>query len=173
MLPPLTKKPFTKPPTEKQIVVFIKTFGYGEDPKAKMISISTFVATRLHQPWRAILSVLNRCLTGKDTSWDSARLPVLQILLGIVHSANLDYASLIWDEFEWQASIPRRSDAELHSEGQDLPLTKLINTVDGNFKFGIEIPDTMINDAIKQSTGYKYYKLKKDESEKGNAEEEP
>ncbi|GKD52872.1 hypothetical protein Tco_1286259 [Tanacetum coccineum] len=79
MLPPLTKKPFTKPPTEKQIVVFIKTFGYGEDPKAKMISISTFVATRLHQPWRAILSVLNR------------------------------------------------SDSNMHSEGQDSPLTKLTN----------------------------------------------
>nr|GFA31524.1 hypothetical protein [Tanacetum cinerariifolium] len=87
------------------------------------------------------------------------------ILWGIVHSANLDYASLIWDEFEWQAvdrtsrpsnmskliytrftkliidhflscnrSIPRRSDAELHSEGQDSPLTKLINTVDKSKK---------------------------------------
>ncbi|GKE10524.1 hypothetical protein Tco_1414075 [Tanacetum coccineum] len=31
----------------------------------------------------------------------------------------------------------------------------------------------MINDAIKQLAGYKYYKLKKDKSEKGNAEEEP
>ncbi|GKB52093.1 hypothetical protein Tco_0902846 [Tanacetum coccineum] len=39
----------------------------------------------------------------KDTSWDIARLLILQILWGIVYSANLDFTSLIWDEFEWQA----------------------------------------------------------------------
>ncbi|GJX68036.1 hypothetical protein Tco_0303763 [Tanacetum coccineum] len=36
------------------------TLGYDEDPETKMIAISKMVATRLHQPWRAILSVLNR-----------------------------------------------------------------------------------------------------------------
>ncbi|GJU38664.1 hypothetical protein Tco_1191621 [Tanacetum coccineum] len=117
---PLTNKPYSKPHTEKQILAFIKTLGYDEDPKAKMTSISTFVATKLHQPWRAIMSVLN--------------------------------------------SIPQRSDAEMHSEGQDSPLTKLINTVDGKFKFEMDISDTMINDAIKQSAGYMYYKIKKDKS---------
>ncbi|GKC39299.1 hypothetical protein Tco_1051683 [Tanacetum coccineum] len=66
------------------------------------------VATRLHQPWRAILSVLNRCLIGKDLSWDAVRLPILQILWDIVHSANLDFASLIWDECEWK-TIKRSS----------------------------------------------------------------
>ncbi|GJU38666.1 hypothetical protein Tco_1191623, partial [Tanacetum coccineum] len=126
---PLTNKPYSKPYTEKQTLAFIKTLGYDEDPKAKMTSISTFVATKLHQPWRAIMSVLN--------------------------------------------SIPQRSDAEMHSEGQDSPLTKLINTVDGKFKFEMDISDTMINDAIKQSAGYKYYKIKKDKSEKDNAKEEP
>ncbi|GJY15186.1 hypothetical protein Tco_0385608 [Tanacetum coccineum] len=75
-----TNKQYTKPPTENKILEFIKTLGYNEDPYAKMTSISTFVATRLRQPWRAILSVINRILTRKDTSWDTARLPVLQIL---------------------------------------------------------------------------------------------
>nr|GEV72973.1 putative ribonuclease H-like domain-containing protein [Tanacetum cinerariifolium] len=74
---------------------------------------------------------------------------------------------------EFGGSIPRRSNTDLDSEGQDSPLTKLINTVDGKFKFGIKIPDTMINDAIKQSAGYKYYKHKKNESKKGKAAEEP
>nr|GFA61384.1 hypothetical protein [Tanacetum cinerariifolium] len=70
-------------------------------------------------------------------------------------------------------SIPRRLDADMHSKGQDSPLTKLMNTVEGKFKFRMEIPDTMINDAIKQSAGYKYYKYKKNESEKAKAAEEP
>ncbi|GKD17725.1 hypothetical protein Tco_1206883 [Tanacetum coccineum] len=120
---PDANKPYTKPPIEKQILAFIKTLGYDEDPKAKMTSVSTFVATKLRQPWRAIMSVLKKRLTGKNTSWDTARLPILQILC--------------------------------------------------KFKFRMEIPDTMINDAIKQSAGYRYYKYKKNESEKAEAAEEP
>ncbi|GKC86309.1 hypothetical protein Tco_1142026 [Tanacetum coccineum] len=126
-----------------------------------MTSISTFIATRIRQPWRAILSVLNRSLIGKDTSWDTTRLLIPQILWGIVHSANLDFASLIWDEFGWQIvdrstkqtkmsklfytrftkliiayflscnkNIPRRSNSKMHSKGDDLPITKLSNTVE-------------------------------------------
>ncbi|GKC75856.1 hypothetical protein Tco_1126630 [Tanacetum coccineum] len=95
-MPPLDpNNTYIQPPSEIQILKFIKTSGYGEDPETKMIAISKMVATRLHQPWRAILGVLNRCITGKDSSWDTVRLPILQILWVIVHSANLDSASLI------------------------------------------------------------------------------
>ncbi|GKA12797.1 hypothetical protein Tco_0692343, partial [Tanacetum coccineum] len=112
-MPPLdANKPYTKPPTKKQIQAFIKKLGYDEDLNAKMTSVLIF-------------------------------------------------------------SIPRRSDSELHNEGQDSPLTKLTNTVVAKFKFGMEIPDTMINDAIKQLAGYKYYKHKRNESEKAKFVEEP
>ncbi|GJW26168.1 hypothetical protein Tco_0039979 [Tanacetum coccineum] len=140
MPPPLTNKSYTKPPTKKQILAFIKTFGYDEDPKAKITSVSTFVAIKLRQPWRAILSVLNMILTGNDTRWDAAILPILQIL---------------------GAFIPQRSDVDLHIKGKDSPLTKLINTIDGKFKFRMEIPDAMISGAIKQSAGYKFNKQKR------------
>ncbi|GJX61469.1 hypothetical protein Tco_0294369 [Tanacetum coccineum] len=184
---PNTKTPYTKPPTKNQILGFIKTLGYDEDPKAKMTFISTFFATRLRQQWRAILSVLNRSLIGKDSSWDTARLLILQILWGIVHFANLDFASLIWDEFEWKTvdrSIKpskmskllytrftkliidhflssNRLDSEMHSESDDSPITKLMNTIKGTYMFGMEIPDTMIDDTFKKSAGYRYYKSKK------------
>ncbi|GJT91262.1 hypothetical protein Tco_1080107 [Tanacetum coccineum] len=69
--------------------------------------------------------------------------------------------------------MDNRSNADMHSEGQDSPLTKLINVVDGKFKFRMVIPETMMIDAIKPSVGYKYYKHKKDESEKDKATEEP
>ncbi|GJR75247.1 hypothetical protein Tco_0087612 [Tanacetum coccineum] len=68
MPPPDPNNTYTKPPSKIQILEFIKKLGYDEDAKTKMISISKVVATRLHQPWRAILSVLNRILTGKDSS---------------------------------------------------------------------------------------------------------
>ncbi|GJW39346.1 hypothetical protein Tco_0065191 [Tanacetum coccineum] len=192
MPPPDPNNNYIQPSSEIQILEFIKTLGYDEDPETKLIAISKMVATRLHQPWRAILSVLNRCLMGKDSSWDTVRLPILQILWGIVHSANLDFASLIWDEFEWQIVerssrpskmskllytrftkliidyllslnkiIPRRSDSKLHSSQDDHPITKLLNTTNGDYKFGMEVPDAMISDAIKKKAGYQYYMAKK------------
>ncbi|GKD50515.1 retrovirus-related pol polyprotein from transposon TNT 1-94 [Tanacetum coccineum] len=47
----------------------------------------------------AILSMINKCLTGKTTGFDRPRHPVLQILWGIIHRSNIDYAEGIWEEF--------------------------------------------------------------------------
>ncbi|GJX71250.1 hypothetical protein Tco_0308421 [Tanacetum coccineum] len=48
---------------------------------------------------RAILSLLNQCLTGKTSGSDKPRHPVLQMLWGIVTQTNVDHAELIWEEF--------------------------------------------------------------------------
>nr|GEX75867.1 hypothetical protein [Tanacetum cinerariifolium] len=53
----------------------------------------------LYQPWRAILSMINMCLTGKTAGFDRPRHPMLQILWGIIHRSNIDYAERIWEEF--------------------------------------------------------------------------
>ncbi|GJR71537.1 hypothetical protein Tco_0083902 [Tanacetum coccineum] len=177
MSPPDPNNTYTKHPSENQILGFIKTLGYDEDPGTKMSVVSKMVATRLHQPWRVILSFLNRSLIGKNSSWDTFRLPILEILWGIAHSANLDFASLIWDEFEWQivdrSSRPSKiSNSELHSAQDDQPITKLSNIIKGDYKFGMEISDTMINDAIKKLAGYNHYIAKKKESAKDKISDE-
>ncbi|GKF45900.1 hypothetical protein Tco_0135702 [Tanacetum coccineum] len=64
--------------------------------------------------------------------------------------------------------LARRSTAFMHSREQDSFLSKLINNVDIVLKFGMELPDSMINDAFKQSTGYIVYKSKREQSEKYN-----
>ncbi|GJT02181.1 retrovirus-related pol polyprotein from transposon TNT 1-94 [Tanacetum coccineum] len=53
----------------------------------------------LYQPWRAILSMINMRLTGKTAGFDRPRYHVLQILWGITHHSNIDYAKRIWEEF--------------------------------------------------------------------------
>ncbi|GJR62921.1 hypothetical protein Tco_1505083 [Tanacetum coccineum] len=53
----------------------------------------------LYQPWRAILSMINQCLTSKTSGHDRPRYPVLQMLWGIITSTNVDYAKLMWEEF--------------------------------------------------------------------------
>ncbi|GJT53403.1 reverse transcriptase domain-containing protein [Tanacetum coccineum] len=53
----------------------------------------------LYQPWRAILSMINQCLTGKTSRFDRPRYLVLQMLWGIITRTNVDYAELMWEEF--------------------------------------------------------------------------
>ncbi|GJR76161.1 hypothetical protein Tco_0088526 [Tanacetum coccineum] len=84
------------------------------------------------------------------------------------------FTKLIIDHFlSCNNNIPRISYSKMHSKGDDSPLTKLSNTVDGKFKFGMEIPNIMINDTFKKSARYKYYKAKKVESNKAKSTEEP
>nr|GFA51326.1 hypothetical protein [Tanacetum cinerariifolium] len=70
-------------------------------------------------------------------------------------------------------NIPSRSNSEMYSEGDNLPVTRLSNTVDSKFNFEMEIPTIMIDDAFKKTTRYKYYKAKNMESEKEKAVKEP
>ncbi|GKD36508.1 hypothetical protein Tco_1252017 [Tanacetum coccineum] len=131
-----------------------------------MSSVSTFVATRLRQPWRAIMSVLNRI------EWQAVNMTTKQTKMSKMMYTR--FTKLIIDHFlSCNKSIPCRSDSNMHNEGQDSPLTKLTNTVKGTYKFRMEIPDTMINDAFKHSTGYKYYKATKAESEKAKVVDDP
>ncbi|GKC82037.1 hypothetical protein Tco_1137754 [Tanacetum coccineum] len=70
-------------------------------------------------------------------------------------------------------SIPRISDSKLHSLQDDQPITKMLSKTNGEYKFGMEVPDAMINDAIKKKPGYTYYMAKKVESEKAKIVDEP
>ncbi|GKA89055.1 hypothetical protein Tco_0810867 [Tanacetum coccineum] len=50
-------------------------------------------------------------------------------------------------------SIPRKSDSKLYSSQDGHTITKLLNTTNGDYKFGMEVPDAMISDAIKKKVG--------------------
>ncbi|GKE52868.1 hypothetical protein Tco_1488024, partial [Tanacetum coccineum] len=49
----------------------------------------------MFQPWRALTTFINLCLTGKTSGFERPRAPVLQILWGVV----IDYAERMWEEF--------------------------------------------------------------------------
>nr|GFD27490.1 hypothetical protein [Tanacetum cinerariifolium] len=69
-------------------------------------------------------------------------------------------------------SIPHRSDFKFYSSQDDHPITKLLNTTNGDYKFGMKVPDVMISDSIKKKEGYKYYMAKKVESKKAKIVDE-
>ncbi|GJX76418.1 hypothetical protein Tco_0323229 [Tanacetum coccineum] len=100
-MPPLNpNKTYTKLPLEINILEFIKTLGYDEDPETKML----FVAKNGRHKTSSIIKSYSECSQqksyGKRLSWDTVRLPLHQILWGIIYSANLDFASLIWDKIK-------------------------------------------------------------------------
>nr|GEU57683.1 hypothetical protein [Tanacetum cinerariifolium] len=85
---------FVSPPSGDAIMDFLKQLGYTE----AIHFVSRMAVNNLYQPWRAILSIINQCLTGKTSGHDRPRYPVLQMLWGIITSTNVDYAELLWEE---------------------------------------------------------------------------
>ncbi|GJT16259.1 monodehydroascorbate reductase [Tanacetum coccineum] len=123
--------PFELPPTGDTVLDFVNELGYPE-PVEFVSSIRT---NYVHQPWRAILSLLNQCLTGKTSGSDKPRHPVLQMLNNNIH---------------------RRPDSAVHHTGDDYVLGNLKFVPKGETVevFGIAIPDPLITEAIQQSSYY-------------------
>ncbi|GJZ92899.1 hypothetical protein Tco_0664964 [Tanacetum coccineum] len=87
--------PFELPPTGDTVIDFVNQLGYPEPVEF----VSNIRVNYVYQPWRAILSLINQCLTGKTSGSDKPRHPVLQMLWGIVTKTNIDHAELLWEEF--------------------------------------------------------------------------
>ncbi|GKC99731.1 hypothetical protein Tco_1170006, partial [Tanacetum coccineum] len=51
---------------------------------------------------RSFVAVINKCLSCKSTGYDSLRLSQAQILWGMYHKKNVDYAYLLWEDFVYQ-----------------------------------------------------------------------
>ncbi|GJT43973.1 retrovirus-related pol polyprotein from transposon TNT 1-94 [Tanacetum coccineum] len=90
-----THHPFELPPSGDTVIDFVNELGYPEPVEI----VSSIRTNYVYQPWRAILCLLNQCLTGKTSGSDKPRHPVLQMLWGIVTQTNVDHAELIWEEF--------------------------------------------------------------------------
>ncbi|GKC74934.1 hypothetical protein Tco_1120817, partial [Tanacetum coccineum] len=87
--------PFVAPPSSDTALEYVNTLGYP----STLRNVSAMSVNALYQPWRAILSMINMCLTAKTAGYDRPRHLVLQILWGIIHTSNIDYAERIWEEF--------------------------------------------------------------------------
>ncbi|GKA22521.1 hypothetical protein Tco_0708483 [Tanacetum coccineum] len=87
--------PFELPPSGNTVIDFVNELGYPEPVEI----VSNIRVNYVYQPWRAILSLINQCLTGKTSGSDKPRHPVLQMLWGIVTQTNVDHAELLWEEF--------------------------------------------------------------------------
>nr|GEV98185.1 hypothetical protein [Tanacetum cinerariifolium] len=78
---------------------------------------------KLHQPWRSFTAIINKCLSGKSTGYDSLRLSQAQILWGLYHKKNVYFAYLLWEDFIYQV---KHKDAKKSNEMYYPRFTKVI-----------------------------------------------
>ncbi|GJX89045.1 retrovirus-related pol polyprotein from transposon TNT 1-94 [Tanacetum coccineum] len=144
--------PFELPPSGDTVLDFVNELGYPEPVEI----VSSIRTNYVYQPWRAILSLLNQCLTGKTSGSDKPRHPVLQMLWGIVTQTNVDHAELIWEEFT-QGIQTFFSHKASHKASLKNPKKKFVPKGESVEVFGMAIPDPLITEAIRQSSYYPMY----------------
>nr|GEV36483.1 retrovirus-related Pol polyprotein from transposon TNT 1-94 [Tanacetum cinerariifolium] len=96
--PRLPGQSFIKPPFEEEILAFLRFLGHsGVIRRLTGVNIN-----KLHQPWRSFATIINKCLIGKSSGYDSLRLSQAQILWGLYHKRNVDFTYLMWEDFVYQ-----------------------------------------------------------------------
>ncbi|GJR89304.1 hypothetical protein Tco_0213315 [Tanacetum coccineum] len=86
---------FSSPPTPDVLIKFVNDLGY---PKV-VRTLSDVMTNDMFQPWRALTTIINLCLTRKTLGFERPRALMLQILWGVVNRAHIDYAERMWEEF--------------------------------------------------------------------------
>nr|GEV39707.1 uncharacterized mitochondrial protein AtMg00810-like [Tanacetum cinerariifolium] len=94
----ITIQQFDELPFKEEILAFLRELGHSKEIK----KITDVNINKLHQPWRSFSVVINKCLSGKSTGYDSLRLSQAQILWGMYHKKNMDFAYLPWEDFMYQ-----------------------------------------------------------------------
>ncbi|GJY61101.1 retrovirus-related pol polyprotein from transposon TNT 1-94 [Tanacetum coccineum] len=154
--------PFVAPPSSDTVLEYVNTLGYP----STLRNVSAMSVNALYQPWRAILSMINMCLTGKTAGYDRPRHPVLQILWASRGNKktphllipNVMFTKLIIHHLKTKHDIHPRTGSALHYSHEE----NVLNTLryirkDGREIFGMPIPDTLLTDTIKRAPYYNGY----------------
>ncbi|GJS99390.1 hypothetical protein Tco_0820560 [Tanacetum coccineum] len=156
--------PFELPPTGDTVIDFVNQLGYPEPVEF----VSNIRVNYVYQPWRAILTLINQCLTGKTSGGDKPRHPVLQMLWDCIPQTNVDHAETVMgrvysrdlDILLTQGNdVHKRPESPCHLPGDDFLLgnLKFISKGETDEVFGMAIPKQLITQAIQQSLYYPKY----------------
>nr|GEV17429.1 monodehydroascorbate reductase [Tanacetum cinerariifolium] len=160
---------FISPPSSDALINFVNELGY---PKL-VRNLSNVVTNDMFQPWRALTTIINLCLTAKTSGFERPRAPVLQILWGDVTRAHIDYAERIWEEFTQSIHIfidDKRNMAQHTSGKKKATLIVISKPVLGYLKFSAKrtkrevfrmpIPGSLITADIQDASYYQEYLAK-------------
>ncbi|GJV42057.1 retrovirus-related pol polyprotein from transposon TNT 1-94 [Tanacetum coccineum] len=159
--------PFVAPPSSDTVIEYVNTLGYPSTLK----NVSEMSINALYQPWRAILSMINMCLTGKTARFDRTRhLTFLTDRKNLATAArgkkkiahllipNVRFTKLIIHHLRTKNNIHPRTGLPLYYIHEE----SILNTLrfigkDGREIFGMSIPDALLTDEIKGAPYYGDY----------------
>nr|GFA80065.1 hypothetical protein [Tanacetum cinerariifolium] len=141
---------------EEEILAFLRFLRHnGEIRKLTDVNIN-----KIHQQWRSFAAVINKCLSGKSTGYDSLRLSQAQILSGMYHKKNVDFGYLLWEYFVYQVEhkdAKKRNKMYYLRDDQMFTMIKLVSRHQNTQQFGVMLPVELTNEDIKNSKAYKEY----------------
>ncbi|GKC48363.1 hypothetical protein Tco_1066085 [Tanacetum coccineum] len=88
---------FTDVPDDDTALTFLIDLGY----KGPLNRHTNMFVDHMHQPWRTLAAIINKCLSGKTASNDKLRKSRIDILWGMFNRENVDYPDLIWEDFAY------------------------------------------------------------------------
>ncbi|GKD87392.1 hypothetical protein Tco_1358546, partial [Tanacetum coccineum] len=126
--PKLPDQQFEEPPFEEEIIMFLRDLGHSGEIKV----IKYVIVNKLHQPWRLFAAVINKCLSGKSTGYDSLCLSQAQILWGMPRSSMFKRRLIAADQasvFMAMTSDHNRSELGIQDHSNEYSSSKLVPKV--------------------------------------------
>nr|GEW23658.1 hypothetical protein [Tanacetum cinerariifolium] len=153
---------FNELPFEEEILDFLRFLGHS----AQIKTLTDVNVNKLFQPWRSFAAVINKCLTGKSSGFDSFRLTQVQILWGLYHKRNIDYAFLIWEDFVYQVKHKNQKKSNemyypiftkviIHHFMTKKP--SILRQNKNTQQYGAILPIELTNEDIRNTKAYKEY----------------
>nr|GEU77759.1 retrovirus-related Pol polyprotein from transposon TNT 1-94 [Tanacetum cinerariifolium] len=167
---------FVSPSSGDAIMDFVNQLGYTEI----IHFVSRMAVNNMYQPWRAILSMINQCLTGKTSGHDRPKYPeefVQAIQTFLIDKANLGsptkkgrkdkphvipycrFTKIIICHLGRIHNIHQRSASPFHLAEEDFRLCNLKFVPKGEIDevIGMPILDELISNIIKNAPYYNAY----------------
>ncbi|GJW93059.1 hypothetical protein Tco_0172731, partial [Tanacetum coccineum] len=141
---------FVSPPLGDEIIDFVNELGYTEE----IHFVSRMAVNNLYQPWRAILSMINHCLTGKTSS------PTKKGRKDKPHVIPYcQFTKLIICHLGRKHNLHQRFGSLLHLAKEDLRLgnLKFVPKGEDDEVFGMPIPNELITNKIRNAPYYNTY----------------
>nr|GEY31646.1 hypothetical protein [Tanacetum cinerariifolium] len=99
--PRVPDEEFVKPSSEESLLTFLIKLGY----KGHLNQLSSMFVDHMHQPWRTLATIINKCLSWKTSSNGRLRQSGVGILWGMFYKKNVYFVELIWEDFHYQTDF--------------------------------------------------------------------
>ncbi|GKA49826.1 hypothetical protein Tco_0742899 [Tanacetum coccineum] len=111
----------------------------------------------MHQPWRSLAAIINKCLSRETTGLERLRsCHCASTLWGMYYNKHIDYVYLLWEDFIFQVE---NKDLKKNNDMDDSMFTtiKVISKHQDTQIYDVNLPQHLTNQAMLESEAYKTY----------------